>query len=555
MRGDRTSVNRIVFRCTAAALGLLTVGAGLAVASLSQPDASVPTLHVAGRVNDSSSFLGLVRAGPRMLAYVTDGTTQSHWFQSRVVGEAASATSSAGARLQVTFGADTASGTITLTGARAALQFDLRSRTGEAGLYRRAERVATSPGIERRLSGWVRLADGRAVGMVERRTGAKTTQARLTTKPQAKDLVGFDELIAVCPKPRPRAVGGRRETRPSCQFSLTPNQQPRALERFATGKRSAVSRKLLRLTAEGTQDRAEKRLRAAGRMVTPSAEATSAYERYRTIIAKVATIRAATERLNRALRTRDPGAIVLLDDLLRAVDSVRIPADLSPRLRFPSRTEQWDTIVRPSFERRVLSPKRIVLRGSNFAGRATTEEEGDNNIASAEMNLEDGVATYASAFTGFGWSDSVSATTEVAAAFDVPANVREVWIYVPTWDLYLEAEADCVGGISLASTSVAAGFFVQRIGNDELPVGAPLDLFFDHTDDRAECPPYTLVPPPSSFDYPETPLSFRFTPRASGGRYQIHAWINAFGHALGYFGISDAVAWLDFDRVEIDFLD
>lgn len=151
-----------------AVLALFLVPAGSAGAA---PAAQ----HYVGKLKGSDAFIGIVKKGNRVRAYVCDGkpnrTTLSVWFQDRL-SNAAFRVVTAGVRLEATVYPRAAIGTVLLPDDRQpAFRAVLVKRRG--GLLDRTDRV---DGASYR-SGWIVLPDGRVRG---RTSTAGTSQTGST---------------------------------------------------------------------------------------------------------------------------------------------------------------------------------------------------------------------------------------------------------------------------------------------------------------------------------------------------------------------------------------
>jgi len=111
-----------------------------------------------GRVEGTDAFIALVSDGTKVGGYVCDGNRVSTWFEVADIsgGKASLATRDGQALGEATLSGDTATGTVSISGADHA--FAAQLATGDAGLYRAVKGKAGQPGSVE--VGWIVLGDG-----------------------------------------------------------------------------------------------------------------------------------------------------------------------------------------------------------------------------------------------------------------------------------------------------------------------------------------------------------------------------------------------------------
>jgi hypothetical protein len=113
-----------------------------------------------GETSNDDAFVGVVREGDHVMAYVTDGEVLGEWFLGEAGGDRPVMVSKNGARLEATVAGDTVTGTFTPPDGPS-LPFTAAVARPPAGLYR-SERGGQTVG------GWIVLPDGRRRGVVQR---------------------------------------------------------------------------------------------------------------------------------------------------------------------------------------------------------------------------------------------------------------------------------------------------------------------------------------------------------------------------------------------------
>lgn len=122
---------------------------------------------LAGPVARSPTLLAIVTNKHGMvLAYACDGQQVAEWFGGIAQQQSADITSPDGSRIQVTFTAQNAQGTLTLTNGPPR-SFQINLATKPAGLYRAKQEVH---GVVY-LGGWILLANSRQAGMLQTASG------------------------------------------------------------------------------------------------------------------------------------------------------------------------------------------------------------------------------------------------------------------------------------------------------------------------------------------------------------------------------------------------
>ncbi len=115
-----------------------------------------------GEVNASSAFLGLVKEGENVLAYVCDSEKISRWFRGKVDASGAfSLVHPSGDTLTGKLVGDAVTASVTLANAKFAVK--AAPATGDSGLFRAQDQI---DGVDR-LAGWIVLPDGRQKGAVQ----------------------------------------------------------------------------------------------------------------------------------------------------------------------------------------------------------------------------------------------------------------------------------------------------------------------------------------------------------------------------------------------------
>ena len=143
-----------------------------------------------GEIPGSSAFMGLVKDGENVLAYVCDSDSISRWFRGKV--------DTAGVFNLVHPSGDTLSGTLIGDKVKAAvaiagktLPVDAFVSQGKAGLYRAQQKL---DGVER-VAGWIVLSDGRQRGAVQQTGVVPAVTAAPVLDPAAGTAGTFQAAI------------------------------------------------------------------------------------------------------------------------------------------------------------------------------------------------------------------------------------------------------------------------------------------------------------------------------------------------------------------------
>lgn len=139
---------------------LLLIGSGLLLAACGQTQETASAVPFVGPIPGSQAFVGLVREGNQVIAYVCDAQTVAEWFRGELQNDTLNLTSPGGARLQATFEGESATGSFTPTGS-AALPFTAETATPPAGLFRSDGTVDEGEYV----SGLIILPDGQHRGL------------------------------------------------------------------------------------------------------------------------------------------------------------------------------------------------------------------------------------------------------------------------------------------------------------------------------------------------------------------------------------------------------
>jgi hypothetical protein len=150
--------------------------------------ATEPLQTFVGKVDGSSSYIGLITDGKRLSGFVTDGGENAKWFATAELdgdGKAPLVQRDGYALGEATVSDETASGEV-LVGL-ASHSFDASLATGESGLFTAAERNGESS----YEAGWVLLPDGSERGTYDTYVNQKfTTHPAPRLKPTVK-IPGF----------------------------------------------------------------------------------------------------------------------------------------------------------------------------------------------------------------------------------------------------------------------------------------------------------------------------------------------------------------------------
>jgi serine/threonine-protein kinase len=185
-RGRRTPSAIAAVTAIAAAAGILTGCGGSDGAPAS---ATVARTTYVGKLAGSGALVGIVTSGDTVRAYVCDGRRLGLWFDAARAGDAVDA-SAHGSRLTASFAGRSATGSVTIDGARSQ-RFEAVRATGDAGLYRGAAKGY--------VAGWVRLADGTQRGVLTSKTG-------VSPAPTLSSKAIIDGRIGITPIPIPSAT-------------------------------------------------------------------------------------------------------------------------------------------------------------------------------------------------------------------------------------------------------------------------------------------------------------------------------------------------------------
>lgn len=529
-------------------IGLAAVAAAALVPSVAQ-GADAGAARLAGQAERSPVFVGVVSDGRSLVAYVCDGRRVSQWFRGAVVNGRASIRNPAGARLTIRFAKGGATGAVSL-GSRGTVRFRLTPARGRAGLFRRADRRFRAGAPESRLTGWIRLNDGRVRGLAERTVAGRTlVLAAPEDLPPASARLAVSALLPACTLPAPRLIRPlaiRPPSAPLCQLDLPAPAPPRsttdvlaAAPQAGIGEQAAVQ-----LEANGLAS-IEEGLRQVGILPSLPPQLDSAFLAYEAALRSNASVKAAGARLGDALRARDAAAAgdrlaELRAALTRA--SIRNPSTTGVRLRrgrsFPSAVVAGNRSLQPL-------PARVVLRSPNFAS-VRRVSKADGSFASGGASLGDRVDLFARA-------SGQDATSHIIAAtvFDVPANVAEVEIKTVGWSIYGSADYSCQLGWAHGFWAVDAWASKQQTPGGGRPP-AVSEVGFQESNGQPCLIPEPPIPDPAPLDAEDPEITLRFRPDAAGGRYQLNfqAYAGAGAGGLAY-------AWADasasFDRVEVTF--
>jgi hypothetical protein len=164
--GKQRAWPRGVAVATAALLGvtaLVGCGGGRVREAARSREAPAAGASFAGTTTDDYAFVGIVRQGDHVIAYVCDGEIVGEWFLGEARGDHPEMMSKSGARFEATITADTVTGTFSPV-AGPTLAFTAEISRAPAGLYRAESEAADHVG------GWIVLPDGRQRGVVQRIT-------------------------------------------------------------------------------------------------------------------------------------------------------------------------------------------------------------------------------------------------------------------------------------------------------------------------------------------------------------------------------------------------
>jgi hypothetical protein len=187
MRRDRRAPSMIAAVAAIAAVAGTLTGCG----SSDDSSASAPparTTYV-GKLAGSRALVGIVTSGNAVRAYVCDGGQIGLWFDAARAGDSVDASAN-GSRLTARFASRSATGSVTIDGARSQ-RFEAVLATGDAGLYRGAAKGY--------VAGWVRLADGTQRGVLTSKTG-------VSAAPTLSSKAIIDGRIGITPIPIPSAT-------------------------------------------------------------------------------------------------------------------------------------------------------------------------------------------------------------------------------------------------------------------------------------------------------------------------------------------------------------
>ncbi len=454
----------------------------------------------------------------------------------------------AGARLTLRVTGSRGTGRVRLGGGRT-LRVRLSAargavKGGPAGLFRREETRFGVGKPQERLSGWIRLNDGRVKGLMQVVSGAADRLVPPLKVPPRTALVP-DVLLPECKPTRIDPVDHKLRPRPGvnlCRFAVTPRTAPRTSERSAPALSGAIipAGELALISAE-LRRMIDTRLARIGQSGPPMRPSDSpALVRIEEAIRASSAAQSARGGLEAALDARD--ALKVRDNVTEI--GRRLPSQAASGSPRDVRQPFPDAFPPPPAASSV--PAGLTLNPADFAP-FFSERQDDESGATATA-----VTSSRLSVAGLTYGRDALAYTGASATVSVPPAVRRVSMRIVRLGITGVANTTCFFGA--ASGNWSAGLWMTKV----LPSGEhgpPLVELIRGDTARSEC----LVPgfgggapePPTLFGVP-TDARITFTPDAAGGTYRINMFGSSFTNIAGV-GTAYADGFSGLDRVEVAF--
>ena len=530
-------MNRSALKVSVVAALTVVVGA------VSAAPAKARKSRLVGQATGSQAFIGVTSDGANVLVYVCDGKRISQWFSGSLRERGATVLrNTAGARVSLRMTGSRGTARVRLPGGRT-LNVRLSAARGRAGLYRREETRFPVGKPQARLSGWVRLNDGRVKGLMQQVVPGATARLLPPLKVPPRTALVDEALLPECKPQRVDPNDHRLRARPDvnlCRLEVTPRTPKNTSVRSApapsgatipAGEVSLISAELKRIV-----DSRLAKIGQSGPPMKPSDR--PALLRIEEAIRSSAAAQSARSALEAALDARD--ALKVRDRVEEIAD--QLPSQSASGSNRDVRQPFPDAFPPPPPASTV--PAGLTLNPQDFAAVFT-----DNGDAGATATA---VTSGRLSVAGLSHGRDAFAHTAASATLTVPPAVRRVSMRVVRLGLSGVANTTCFFGA--ASGNWSAGLWMTKV----LPSGEhgpPLFEIIRGDTARSEC----LVPgfgggvpePPTLFGVP-TDARIAFTPDAAGGTYRINVFGSSFTNIAGV-GTAYADGFSGLDQVEVAF--
>ncbi len=487
--------------------------------------------------------MGVTSDGATVLVYVCDGKKISQWLSGPLSERGSTVLrNEAGARLTLRITGSRGTARVRLPGGRT-LSVRLSAARGKAGLYRREETRFGVGKPQSRLSGWVRLNNGRVKGLMQQVVPGATARLLPALQAPPQTALVTQDLLPECKPQRVDPNDHRLRARPDvnlCRLEVTPRTPTSPSTRSApalsgatipAGEVSLISAELQRII-----DTRLAKIGQSGPPMKPSDR--PALVRIEESIRASAAAQSARSGLEAALDARD--ALKVRDRVEEIAD--RLPSQSASGSRRDVRQPFPDAFPPPPPASTV--PAGLTLNPQDFAPVFN-----DNGDAGA---LATAVTSGRLSVAGLTHGRNARAHTAASATLTVPAAVRRVSMRVVRLGMQGVANTTCLFGA--ASGNWSSGLWMTKV----LPSGehsAPLFELIRGDTHRSEC----LIAgfggggpePPPLFGVP-TDARVAFTPDPAGGTYRINIFGSAFSNIAG-LGTAYADGFAGLDRVEVAF--